>query len=40
MMYWETFLELQVILDQLQAYDGCLVGFTRDQVEVRGYADL
>jgi len=39
-MYWETFLGLQVPLDQLRPYEGCLVGFTSNQVEVQGYADL
>lgn len=39
-MYCETFLGLQVPLDQLRPHEGCLVGFTGDHMEVQGYADL
>ena len=39
-MFWETFTNLQISSDQLRPYDGCLVGFARDQVEVRGYVEL
>ena len=34
MMFWETFVSLQVSPNQLRPYDGCLVGFAGDQVEV------
>ena len=39
-MFWETFTSLQFSPDQLRPYDGCLVGFMRDQVEIRGYVEL
>ena len=35
-MFWDTYLGLQIPLDQLMPFDGCLVDFTGDQVEVRG----
>jgi len=31
---------LQIPIDQLQPFDGVLVGFSGDQVEVKGYVDL
>jgi len=34
-MFREMFTILQISLDQLRPYDGCLVGFARDQMEVR-----
>ena len=40
MMFWRTFTNVQISPDQLRSYDGCLVGFTGDQVEVRGYVEL
>jgi len=39
-MFWGTFTSLQLSPDQLRPYDGCLVGFVRDQVEIRGYIEL
>jgi len=39
-IFWETFVNLQLSPDQLRPYDGCLVGFAGDQVEVRGYVEL
>jgi len=39
-MFWETYLGLQIPLDQLRPYDGCLVGFTGDQVKVWEYVEL
>ena len=39
-MFWPTFNKLQLSLDQLRPYPGCLYGFARDQVEVRGYIEL
>jgi len=38
--FWSTFINLQLSPDQLKSYDGCLFGFARDQVEVRGYDEL
>ena len=35
-MFWLTFTHLQLPLDQLRPYGGCLYGFAGDQVEVRG----
>jgi len=39
-MFWGTFTSLQLSPNQLRRYDGCLVFFTGDQVEVRGYVEL
>jgi len=39
-MFWGTFKSLQISSDQLRPYDGGLVGFAGDQVEVREYVDL
>jgi len=39
-MFWPTFTKLQLPLDQLRPYGGCLYGFAADQVEVRGYIEL
>jgi len=39
-MFWSMFANLWISPDQLRPHDGCLVGFARDQVEVRGYVDL
>ncbi|XP_068466260.1 uncharacterized protein [Phaseolus vulgaris] len=39
-MFWSTFEKLQLSLDQLRPYRGCLYGFAGDQVEVRGYIEL
>ena len=39
-MFWSTFNSLQFSPNQLRSYDGCLVGFARDQVEVQGYIEL
>ncbi|XP_068477212.1 uncharacterized protein [Phaseolus vulgaris] len=36
-MFWSTFNKLQLYLDQLRPYTGCLYGFIRDQVEMRGH---
>ena len=40
MMFWPTFNKLQLSLDHLKPYPGCLYGFAGDQVEVRGYIEL
>jgi len=39
-MFWSTFVGLQIPIDQLKPFDGVLVGFSGDQVEVKGYVDL
>ena len=39
-MFWPTFTQLQLPLDQLRPYGGYLYGFASDQVEVRGYIEL
>ena len=39
-MFWDTFVGIQVPRDQLRPYDGILVGFSGEQVEVRGHVDL
>ena len=39
-MFWPTFTQLQLPLDQLRPYGRCLYGFDGDQVEVRGYIEL
>jgi len=39
-IFWVTFNKLQLSSDQLRPYDGCLFGFTGDQVEVRGHVEL
>jgi len=39
-MFWPTFTQLELPLDQLRPYGGCLYGFAGDQVEVRGYIEL
>jgi len=39
-MFWSTFVGLQIPIDQLRPFDGVLVGFSGDQVEVKGYVDL
>jgi len=40
MMFWRTFNKLQLSLDQLRPYDGCLFGFPGDQVKVTGHVEL
>jgi len=39
-MFWEAFVSLQIPRDQLLPFDGVLVGFSGEQVEVRGYVNL
>ena len=39
-IFWPSFNKLQLPLDQLRPYGGCLYGFAGDQVEVRGYIEL
>ncbi|XP_027932759.1 uncharacterized protein LOC114188367 [Vigna unguiculata] len=39
-MFWNTFVGLQIPIYQLRPFDGVLVGFSGDQVEVKGYVDL
>jgi len=39
-MFMTTFNQLQLSTDQLRPYTGCLYGFARDQVEVRGHIEL
>jgi len=38
-MFWTTFNKLQLSLDMLTPYTGCLYGFTGDQVEVREHLE-
>jgi len=39
-MFWSTFNKLQLSLDLLRPYTGCLYGFADNLVEVRGYLEL
>jgi len=39
-MFWVTFSKVKLSPNQLRPYDGCLFGFTGDQVEVLGHVDL
>jgi len=39
-MFWDSFLGLQILKEQLQRYDGVLVGFSGEHVEVKGYVEL
>jgi len=39
-MFWNTYVGLQIPTDQLRPFDGVLAGFSGDQVEVKGYVDL
>jgi len=39
-MFWNTYTGLQISTDQLRPFDEVLVGFSGDQVEVKGYVDL
>jgi len=39
-MFWITFNKLQLSLDLLRSYTGCLYGFADIPVEVRGYLEL
>ena len=39
-MFWPTFEKLQLSVDQLRPYGGCLYDFAGGQVEVRGYIEL
>jgi len=39
-MFWTTFNKLQLSLDMLMPYIGCMYGFTEDQMEVRGHLKL
>ncbi|XP_068492062.1 uncharacterized protein [Phaseolus vulgaris] len=39
-MFWTTFNKLQLSLDLLRPYTGCLYGFAGDQVEVCGHLEL
>ena len=39
-MFWSTFNKLQLSLDQLRPYTGCLYGFAGEQVEVCGHLEL
>ena len=39
-MFWSTFNKLQLSLDQLRPYTGCLYGFPGNQVKVRGHIEL
>jgi len=39
-MFWGTFTNMQLSPDQLRPYNGCLVGFAGDRVEVQGYIEL
>jgi hypothetical protein len=39
-MYWEAFKAMQLAGEQMQPYNGTLVGFARDQVEVMGHITL
>jgi len=39
-VFWGTFTNLHLSPDQLRSYDGCLISFAGDQVEVHGYVEL
>jgi len=39
-MFWDAFVGLNIPLDQLRLFDGVLVGFTGEPVEVRDFVDL
>ena len=39
-MFWSMFNKLQLSLDLMRPYTGCLYGLTGDQVEVRGFLEL
>jgi len=39
-LFWDAFVGLGIPTDQLRPFDGVLVGFAGDAVEVRGYTDL
>ena len=39
-IFWSTFNKLQLSLDLLRPYTGCLYGFADNPVEVRGYLEL
>ncbi|XP_020230413.1 uncharacterized protein LOC109811165 [Cajanus cajan] len=39
-LFWDTFVGLEVPSDRLQSFDGVLVGFTGDEIEIRGYVEL
>ena len=39
-LYWRTFLRLEVSPDTVHPYAGLLLGFVGDKVETRGYVDL
>lgn len=39
-MFWDTHEGLQIPSNQLKPFDGILVGFTRDKVEVHDYMEL
>jgi len=39
-MFWDAFTGLGVPQDQLRPFDGVLIGFAGDPVEVKGYADI
>jgi len=39
-MFWDPFVGMRILRDQLQSFDEVLVGFSSDPVEVRGYVDL
>jgi len=39
-MFWDAFTGFGILQEQLQYFDGVLIGFSGDLVEVRGYFDL
>jgi len=39
-MFWDIFVGFQVPRDQLKSFDGVLVNFSVEQVEVRGYINI
>jgi len=39
-MFWSSFNKLKLSPNHLRPYTGCLYGFARDQVEVRGHIEL
>jgi len=39
-LYWKTFKKIRISESEIQPYDGQIVGFSREQVDTRGYIDL
>jgi len=39
-LYWKTFKKLKIPDTEIQPYDDQIVGFSREQVDTRGFVDL